>query len=329
MLNLLLFRAPQSSSKLLVVSSLILFLVVKFPLLLVCNSFYFQFELLLFLVGSSFYSWATSPSVPGQNSSCFWFVIPFVVVCSSSYSWSLALLSFGPTLFALGLQFFLILVGFPLAPSSQLLLLLVYNSFWSWSKLFLVLVGNSSYSQLVALLPLGWQILLLLGSSSSCSQSLTFLGHGRAPLTLGLQVFLLLVRTPFAHGWQLFLLLVGSFSCSWWQFFLFLVCNFSWSWSKLLLFLIGNSSCSQSLTLLGLSLTPIILGLQLFLFLVRNSFCFQSTTFLTPSLDCLAFGLQFFLFLFTTTLTIATLIAPLGVESFCCMFYFVVTFTCC
>lgn len=186
MLNLLPLHAPQSFLKLLVVSSLILFLVVKFPLLLViglplllvCNSSYFQFELLLFLVGSSFYSWATSPSVPGQNSSCFWFVTPFVVVCSSSYSWSLALLSFGPTLFAFGLQFFLILVGSPLAPSSQLLLLLVYNSFWSWSKLFLVLVGNSSYSQLVALLLLGWQILLLLGSSSSCSQSLTFLGHG-------------------------------------------------------------------------------------------------------------------------------------------------------
>ncbi len=121
-------------------------------LFLVCNSSCSQFELLMFLVSSSFCSWSKLLLLVVCNSSCCWFIAPLglsqssfcsqlvalfvpswqlflLLIGSSSFSQSLAILGHGPTLLALGLQFFLIMVKAPFNPSSQLLLLLVYSSF--------------------------------------------------------------------------------------------------------------------------------------------------------------------------------------------------------
>ncbi len=153
-------------------------------LLLVCNSSFSQSKFLLFLVNSSLCSWATTLIALGQSSFCSQFATPLVV----------------------GLQLLLVLVRAPFALGWQL---------------FLFLVGNSSYSWLVALLASSlWfflvivQLFLLLvcsfrnhGQSSFCSWFATL-------IVIGLQFLLVLVRTLFGPGWQLLLLLIGSPSCS-------------------------------------------------------------------------------------------------------------------
>ncbi len=174
----------QSFSKLLVVGSSILFLV-------------------LILVISSSYLWFGIPFALSQNSSCFQLTVFFALGLQ-------LLLLLVKTPFAPSLQLLLLLVYNSSWSQSKLLLLLVGSSSCSqlvipftlgW-QFFLLLVSGSSWS---------W-------SNSSRSWSAVLFNHGRSsfccqfatPFVVALQFLLVLVRIFLILGWQLLLFLVGS-----------------------------------------------------------------------------------------------------------------------
>ncbi len=162
-------------------------------LLLVCNSFFSQSKFLLFLVSSSLCSWATllllltkAPFAPSLQ-------LFLLLVYSSSWS---------------QLELLLLLVGssscsqlaIPLTFGWQLFLLLVSGFSWSlsnsscsWSVVFRNHSQNSFWSQFATLIVAGlqfllvlvrtlfgpgWQLLLLLIGSPSCSKLVNRLAIG-------------------------------------------------------------------------------------------------------------------------------------------------------
>ncbi len=201
MLNLLPPCVLQSSSKLLVVGSSILLLVVKLLLLLV--------------IGSSYY-WFAIPLSPSLNSSCSQLTVPCVLGLQLLLLLTKAPFAPSLQLFLLlvyssswsQLELLLLLVGssscsqlaIPLTFGWQLFLLLVSGFSWSlsnsscsWSVVFRNHGQNSFWSQFATLIVAGlqfllvlvrtlfgpgWQLLLLLIGSPSCSKLVNRLAIG-------------------------------------------------------------------------------------------------------------------------------------------------------
>lgn len=231
MLNLLPLHVPQSSSKLLVVGSLILLLVVKFPFLLVVGSPCSQFASPLVPNLNFFGSQLVASIVPGQSSSCSWFATPglqlLLLLVSSSWSQSNSSCSWYTVLLDLHQISSCSQFVAPFVVGLQLLLVLVKAPFGLGQQLILLLIGSSSSFWLANPIAIGLQLLLFLTSSSFWSWSSSSYSWFAALLIPSWNSFCSWFIVPLALGQQLLLFLVVVLLVFSLQFFLVLVYNSS------------------------------------------------------------------------------------------------------